>query len=207
MKDLKDLLKELEDNKEKEVKSIDQLIDYYQSFNDRNLLIGEIGYEISVAVDSVIRFWNKVDEEDNVPVDKRKPIKIYIQSPGGFLTSTFTMIDAIKLSKTPVYTINVGIAYSGGFFTFICGHKRFAYPHSSFLFHEGNMTLGNMDANKFRNAADFYDKQLDLIEKVVLERTNIAQENYDKHRKDDWWILADEALELGICDEIIKDFI
>ena len=63
MKDLKDLIKELEENKEKELKSFDQLVEHYQSFNDRNIVIGEIGYEIAVAVDSIIRFWNKVDEE------------------------------------------------------------------------------------------------------------------------------------------------
>lgn len=206
MKDLKDLLKELEDNKEKEVKSIDQLIDYYQSFNDRNLLIGEIGYEISVAVDSVIRFWNKVDEEDNVPVDKRKPIKIYIQSPGGFLTSTFTMIDAIKLSKTPVYTIAIGETYSGGFFTFLAGHKKFAYPHASFLYHEGATANGG-DANKFRNFAKFYEVQLELLRKIVLENSNISEEEYEKHIKDDWWLTAEEAVKYGIADEILTELI
>lgn len=206
MKDLKDLLKELEDNKEKEVKSIDQLIDYYQSFNDRNLLIGEIGYEISVAVDSVIRFWNKVDEEDNVPVDKRKPIKIYIQSPGGLLTSTFTMIDAIKLSKTPVYTIAIGETYSGGFFTFLAGHKKFAYPHASFLYHEGATANGG-DANKFRNFAKFYEVQLELLRKIVLENSNISEEEYEKHIKDDWWLTAEEAVKYGIADEILTELI
>lgn len=200
-----EILQLLEENK-KEVKNFADVLNLSNNL-DRHLNVGSIDDETGDIVEDIIRFWNKVDDDAGIPVEERQPIKIYINSEGGSLLATFTIMDAIRLSKTPVYTINVGIAYSGGFFTFICGHKRFTYPHSSFLFHEGNMTLGNMDANKFRNAADFYDKQLDLIEKVVLEKTKISQESYDKHRKDDWWILANEALELGICDEIVDKFI
>lgn len=206
MKDLKTLIQELENNKHKDVKSFDQLIDYYQSFNDRNLLIGEIGYEISVAVDSVIRFWNKADDEAKIPVEERKPIKIYIQSPGGMLTSTFTMIDSIKLSKTPVYTIAIGETYSGGFFTFLAGHKRFAYPHASFLYHEGATANGG-DANKFRNFAKFYEIQLEKLRQVVLDNSSISEEEYEKHIKDDWWLTAEEAVKYGIADEILTEFI
>lgn len=206
MKDLKDLIKELEENKEKELKSFDQLVDHYQSFNDRNIVIGEIGYEIAVAVDSIIRFWNKVDEEAGLVVEERKPIKIYLHSPGGFLTSTFTMIDAIKMSKTPVYTIAMGETYSGGFFTFLAGHKKFAYPHASFLYHEGATANGG-DANKFRNFAKFYEVQLEQLRQVVLNNSSISEEEYEKHIKDDWWLTAEEAVKYGIADEILTELI
>ena len=206
MKDLKDLIKELEENKEKELKSFDQLVEHYQSFNDRNIVIGEIGYEIAVAVDSIIRFWNKVDEEAGLAVEERKPIKIYLHSPGGFLTSTFTMIDAIKMSKTPVYTIAMGETYSGGFFTFLAGHKKFAYPHASFLYHEGATANGG-DANKFRNFAKFYEVQLEQLRQVVLNNSSISEEEYEKHIKDDWWLTAEEAVKYGIADEILTELI
>lgn len=206
MKDLKDLIKELEENKEKELKSFDQLVDHYQSFNDRNIVIGEIGYEIAVAVDSIIRFWNKADKEAGLAVEERKPIKIYLHSPGGFLTSTFTMIDAIKMSKTPVYTIAMGETYSGGFFTFLAGHKKFAYPHASFLYHEGATANGG-DANKFRNFAKFYEVQLEQLRQVVLDNSSISEEEYEKHIKDDWWLTAEEAVKYGIADEILTELI
>lgn len=206
MRKLSELILELENNKEKEVKSFDQLVEYYQCLNDRNLLIGQIDYEIAIAVDSVIRFWNKADEEANIPVNNRKPIKIYLHSPGGYLTSTFTMIDAIKMSKTPVYTIAIGEVYSGGFFTFLAGHKKYAYPHSSFLYHEGATANGG-DANKFRNFAKFYETQLNQLKQIVLENSKITEEEYDKHIKDDWWLTAEEAVEYGIADEIITELI
>lgn len=206
MKNLKELIKELEDNKEKDVKSFEQLIDHYQSFNDRNIIIEEIGYEIAVAVDSVIRFWNSVDNEENIPVNERKPIKVFIHSPGGFLTSTFTMIDAIKMSKTPVYTIAIGETYSGGFFTFLAGHKKFAYPHASFLYHEGATANGG-DANKFRNFAKFYEVQLEQLRQIVLDNSSISEEEYEKHIKDDWWLTAEEAVKYGIADEILTELL
>ena len=206
MKNLKELIKELENNKEKDVKSFEQLIDHYQSFNDRNIIIEEIGYEIAVAVDSVIRFWNSVDNEENIPVNERKPIKVFIHSPGGFLTSTFTMIDAIKMSKTPVYTIAIGETYSGGFFTFLAGHKKFAYPHASFLYHEGATANGG-DANKFRNFAKFYEVQLEQLRQIVLDNSSISEEEYEKHIKDDWWLTAEEAVKYGIADEILTELL
>jgi ATP-dependent Clp protease protease subunit len=176
------------------------------SFLDRHLVVDEIDGAVGDAIENLIRFWNKVDEENNTPIEERVPIKIYIDSPGGDLNATFTMIDAIRLSKTPVWTINVGMAYSGGFFTFIAGHKRFAYPHSSFLYHEGS--AGNSGtSNQFQNFAAFYKSQLNQLKDIVLKYTKVTPELYEEKRRDDWWISADEAIELGIADEIMDKFI
>lgn len=173
---------------------------------DRNIYIGLIINGVGKDVDQKIRFWNAYDEAQGIPVEERKPIKIYIDSPGGDLIETFTMIDSITMSKTPVWTICTGAAYSGGFFTFIAGHKRFAYPLASFLYHEG-ATGTSGDAGKFRNFAAFYEKQLKQLKNVVLKHTTIDEDTYEKHIKDDWWFTAEEALEYGICDEISKELI
>lgn len=183
----------------------EKILDYSNSL-DRQLYIGDITEGVGIAVDTVIRFWNKYDEDHNTPITDRKPIRIYIDSPGGSLTDTLTVIDAIKLSKTPVYTICVGCAYSGGFFIFISGHKRYCYPNSTFLYHEGSTANGG-DAGKFRNFAEFYDKQLEVLKQITISNTNIDEELYEKHRRDDWWMLASEALDLGVCDEILKELI
>ncbi len=183
----------------------ENILDYSNSL-DRQLYIGDITEGVGIAVDTVIRFWNKYDEDHNIPTTDRKPIRIYIDSPGGSLTDTLTVIDAIKLSKTPVYTICVGCAYSGGFFIFISGHKRYCYPNSTFLYHEGSTANGG-DAGKFRNFAEFYDKQLEVLKQITVSNTNIDEELYEKHRRDDWWMLASEALDLGVCDEILKELI
>lgn len=171
---------------------------------DRDCLIGDITEEVGEIVNSVIRYWNMVDDMAGTPVEERQPIKIYIDSNGGCLVQSLIMIDSIALSKTPVWTIGMGAVYSGGFFTFIAGHKRIAYPHASFLYHEGSTGMGG-DAGKFRNFAAFYEKQLGRLKEHTLKYTKIDEETYDSHVKDDWWLLAEEALELGICDEIATE--
>ena len=192
-------------NGEKIVDSFDSIMENFQAF-DRQVYIGEITEETGDAIDSAIRFWNKVDNESNTPIEERAPIKIYIDSPGGSLLGTFTCIDAIKMSKTPVYTIATGTAYSGGFFIFIVGHKRFAYSLSSFLFHEGS--AGNSGtAGQFANFAAFYKTQLKQLKEIVLNHTKIDEEKYKEIQKDDFWLTAPEALKLGICDEILKELI
>ena len=206
MKDIKitDLVKSLIES-DKDQYDFGDITDLSNALN-RQLNVGEIDGNVGDAIDSYIRFFNRQDEQDGIPVEERVPIKIYIDSPGGDLIATFTMINSIRMSKTPVWTINIGAAYSGGFFTFIAGHKRFAYPLASFLFHEGS-TGTSGDAGKFRNFADFYKKELDNLKKVVLEYTDITEEDYEKHINDDWWFTAEEALEYGICDEITKELI
>lgn len=172
----------------------------------REIYVGDIVPGTGGTVEGYIRFWNRWDEVNNIPIEERDPIKIFIDSNGGCLSDTLTMIDAIALSKTPIWTINSGAAYSGGFFTFIAGHKRITYPHSSFLYHEG-ATGTSADASKFRNFAEFYQKQLKQLEEITLKYTKITPEQYKEHIKDDWWLTAEEALELGVCDEIAEEFI
>ena len=173
---------------------------------DRNIYLGDVIFGTGKEVDEQIRFWNRYDDAHEIPLEEREPIKIYIDSCGGSLVETFTMIDSIKMSKTPVWTICTGAAYSGGFFTFIAGHKRFAYPLASFLYHEG-ATGTSADAGKFRNFAAFYEKQLKQLKDVVLRYTNIDEDTYEKHIKDDWWFTSEEALEYGICDVISEELI
>ena len=171
----------------------------------RELMLGAIEADTGDAIEAMIRFWNIMDDEENLPIEQRRPILLYIDSPGGDLVAAFTIIDSIRMSKTPVYTINTGAAYSGGFFTFIAGHKRYTYPHASFLYHEGSTEVGG-DAGKFQNFSDFYKKQLAQLKDITLEYTNISEELYQEKRRDDWWISADEAIKLGVADEIIDSF-
>ena len=200
--DLLDLIQnQVEDGKF----SFDQIVDFIHCSN-RIMYLGDITEGVGSAMDSMIRFWNYEDNKNDIPIEERQPIKIYIDSNGGSLVDTFTMIDSMSMSKTPVYTICTGSAYSGGFFTFIAGHKRFAYPLSSFLYHEGS--TGNAgDAGKFRNFAAFYEKVLQQLKDITIKYTKITEEEYEKHIKDDWWFTADEALKYGICDEISKELI
>lgn len=174
-------------------------------FSDRSIyLTEEIEQSHANSVFEMIKFFNNIDEMDEIPIEEREPIKIYINTPGGDLDAVFSIIGSIKISKTPVHTITIGTGYSGGFFIGICGHKRFGLPYSSYLFHEGASMDGG-DAHKFLQRASFYKLQLKRLRKIVTSHTSISDEKYEKFRKDDWFMDADEALKYGVIDEIIQE--
>lgn len=170
---------------------------------NRCLYVSDIDANVGDSIHNYIRFFNDWDDENEIPVEDREPIKLYINSNGGDLIAGFSIIDTIRLSKTPVWTINIAAAYSAGFFIFINGHKRIAYKNSSFLFHEGSVHGAGGDAHKFRNFNDFYQKQLNNLKNIVLDATNFTDEEYESFRKDDYWLDANEALEHNVCDEVI----
>lgn len=176
----------------------------YECALKREIFISGIVDGTGTMVDTLIRYWNRQDE--GIPVEERQPIKLYIDSPGGSLTDAFTVSDAVRMSKTPVYGICSGIAYSGGFLILISCHKRFGYPHSSYLFHEGQ-TKSSGTASQFENYTAFYKRQLVQLKHIVLDTTKITEEEYEKIKKDDVWYDAEDALEKGIIDEISKELI
>ena len=197
--DLLDLIQnQVEDGKF----SFDQIVDFIHCSN-RIMYLGDITEGVGSAMDSMIRFWNYEDNKNDIPIEERQPIKIYIDSEGGSLTDTFTIIDAISLSELPVYTIVTGTAYSGGCLVALSGHKRYAFPHASFMLHEGSTSTGG-DSHKFINYSKFYQKQLNQLKDIVIKHTNMTDEFYESIKRDDYWLSADEAIEKGIIDEIVE---
>ena len=202
---LDDLFGHIKENVKDDMKTFEDLINLDSSLK-REIYLYDITTGVGPSVDGYIRFWNEYDDEHNIPVEEREPIKIFIDSGGGNLSDTFTIIDAIKLSKTPVWTINMGCAYSGGFFVFICGSKRIAYPHSSFLFHEGS-TGTSGTSSQFENYTAFYKRQLGQLKNVVLENTSITEEEYADIRKDDIWYDVEDGIKKGFVDEVAKELL
>lgn len=200
MVNINDLIKDLNRNAER-LDSLEDVINEYFS-ESRCMTVADIEPEVGIMIENLIRFFNYQDRELNIPIELRRPIKIYIDSMGGDLSAAFTIIDAIQLSDTPVWTINIGAAYSGGFLIFIAGHKRYCYPHSSFLLHEGSAGTSGT-AIQFENFSAHYKRQLKQLKALVLSKTAITEEKYNEICKDDFWLLAEDAVELNIADEIL----
>lgn len=181
------------------------VLDSFDFFSRTIYISSEITPELGMEVVREIRMWNAIDNEDGTSPEECEPIKIFIDTPGGDVNAVFSIIGAIQLSETPVHTYTYGCGYSGGFFIGICGHKRYGFPHSSYLFHEG-MTLDGGDAHKFLQHVDFYKLQLKKIKDITVGHTRISAEDYDARHKDDWFFSASEALHYGIIDEICETF-
>ena len=191
-------------NNTNELKSLDYVSEFYDTV-DRSLFIGDVTPEVGDAIEHVIRIYNILDKE--VPIEDRKPIKLFINSEGGNTIPCLEIIDAINLSKTPIYTVNIGIAASAGLDIFISGHKRYCYSNATFCWHEGGTSLTQLDAGKFRNYSDWYDRLLQRLKGILLTRTKVTEELYKEKKNDDWWFFADEAIEYGFCDEVLEEFI
>lgn len=146
--------------------------------------------------------WNR--EDAGKPVEERKPIKLLLYCFGGDLDATLSLVSVMNISKTPVYTYNMGVAYSGGFLILINGHKRFALPYSTGLFHEGSAGFEG-SAEEIRSTQSNYERLLKLIKENISSRSNINVKTLNKYKNKEWYISAKELLEYGVVDEIISD--
>lgn len=177
---------------------------YLRNFKNRELwLDGEIDETTVADILVNIREYNRQDHL--VPLSERVPIKLFIDSPGGDVVAGLAIIDAIYVSKTPVYTVNVSKAYSMAFQIMISGHKRFAFKSSSFLLHDG--AEGGFDSSsKFRDRLKFSDDLEKLEIENIVKRTKITNKEYEKNVRREWYMLVPEALELGVIDEVVESF-
>ncbi len=134
-----------------------------------------------------------------------KPIKIFIDSYGGYVYQCFGLLGIMKTSKVPIHTIVTGCAMSCGFLISIAGHKRFGYEKSTYLYHQ--VSSGSIGTVKDIEADLIESLRLqDLIEEHTLECTNITEKQIKKvyREKIDWFFGSKKALKLSVIDEIIK---
>ena len=186
------------------ITSFSEYVDLNSS-SSREIYISTITPQIAETVDKTIRMWNRIDDAEMVEWGKRMPIKLYINSTGGDFNSMLTIMDIIKLSKTPVYTINTGVVHKEAFFIFITGHQRYAYPKSSFVYERDLKHLDEEDRS-LDNYIAFYERQLAEIKDVILEKTKITENEYNKHLKGTWWMTAEDAQKLRICNEVLNAY-
>lgn len=133
-----------------------------------------------------------------------EPIKLYIDCYGGNVYQGLGVVGIIENSKTPVHTIATGCAMSMGFIILISGHKRFAYKYSTPLYHI--LSSGKRDniQGLFEDLEEC-ERLQSLIDSITIRKTTINQDKlkHCRERKKDWYMSAQEALNLNVIDEII----
>ena len=134
----------------------------------------------------------------------RKPIKIYIDSYGGYVYQCFGLLSVIEKSKTPVYTIATGAAMSCGFMILIHGHRRFAYEHATPMYHQVSSGLWGK-VKDLEESLEESKRLQEKIEEMTLAKTKITRKQLDKNYKvkKNWFMTAKEAERLGVIDEVI----
>lgn len=133
-----------------------------------------------------------------------KHINLYIDSPGGACYSGLGLISVMQMCKTPVRSITTGLAASCAFMIGMCADERVAYQHSTFMYHQVSSgaigKLGDLviDVEEAKRVQQKFNK-------LVLSNSKITKSKLQKNflNKEDWYMDAEQALELGVIDKII----
>ncbi len=164
-----------------------------------------------------VYLWGVVDDKSAKDIvskllllDKDKPgeeIKFYINSPGGVVTSGMVMYDTMRMIKSPVSTICMGLAASMGSILLSGGvkGKRFIYPHGEVMIHQPSL------GGQFQGVSTDLEIQAKQTQRVKEIGAKILAVNcgktVDQIMKDfdrDYWMDAKEAVEYGIVDGTVE---
>lgn len=136
--------------------------------------------------------------------DPDKEIKLYINSPGGSISSGFAIYDTMQYIKCDVSTICIGMAASMGAFLLAAGTKgkRFALPNSEIMIHQ---PLGGTrgQASDIAIHAEHILKMKQNLNRILSERTGQPLEKIEKDTDRDNFMSAEAAKEYGLIDEVI----
>lgn len=138
--------------------------------------------------------------------DSKKDIMLYINSPGGSVTSTLAMLDTMNHIAPDVSTVCVGIAASGAAVLLAAGAKgkRFALPNAEVMIHQPHIQGVGGQATDIEITAKQILKTRDKLNKILAKSTGkpLAQVERDVDR--DYFMEADEAKKYGLIDKILE---
>lgn len=178
------------------------LRDHYQNEQDRVYILDTAIDDTTLELVKYIIRCNK--EDTGKPVEERRRILVMIDSPGGSVEVLSALLGAIKISKTPVWTCCYCTAYSAAADLLACGHKRFALPMTSMMFHAGSACYQGSQ-NDIDKAKRFFDAMGKRVTEEVNSRTNFDNKFLKKLKTDDMYMNEEEALKYGVIDEIVAD--
>ena len=136
--------------------------------------------------------------------DSKKDISLYINSPGGSVTSTLAIVDTMNHVRPDISTFCVGIAASGAAIILSAGKKgkRFILPNAEIMIHQ---PLGGVEgqATDIAITAKHILKTKDNLNKILAKNTGKPLAQVEKDVERDFFMDAEEAKKYGIVDEIV----
>src|SRR5687767_3096358 len=164
-----------------------------------------------------VHLWGVVDDKSSKEVvskflllDADKPgeeIKFYINSPGGVVTSGMVIYDTMRMMKSPVSTICMGLAASMGSILLSGGVKgrRFIFPHGEVMIHQpslgGHIQGVSID---LEITAKQTRRVKEIGAKILAENCGKKVDQIMKDFDRDYWMDAKESIEYGIVDELVE---
>lgn len=164
---------------------------------DRIIMVnGEVNSTMSAIVTGQLLFLAKEDS--------KKPISMYINSPGGSVTAGLAIYDTMKFLKCPVSTVCMGQAASMGAILLSGGTKgkRYSLPNSRIMVHQPWGGAQGTVADIQRQYEEI-NKLRDVLENILVENTGQKPDKIHKDTDRDFFMSAEEAVEYGIVDHVI----
>ncbi len=159
------------------------------------LLSGEINDDTANVIIAQLLYLDSISEDD---------ISLYINSPGGSITSGMAIYDTMNLIKSDVSTICVGMSASMAAFLLSCGKKgkRYCLPNSEVMIHQ---PLGGVNGQA--TEIDIVAKRIlnirSKINQILAKNTKKNIKQIEKDTDRDYYMNSKEALEYGIIDKIL----
>lgn len=159
--------------------------------------------------------WGQVDDDSAKHVidrllyldtlDASKEITLFINSPGGYVTSGMAVYDTIKAIKAPVSTVCMGFAASMGSLLLSVGEKgrRFIYPHAKVMIHQPSGGAQGQSSDIQIQAQEILKTKL-IGAQILAENCGQTVEKVLADFDRDYWMTAEESVNYGIVDGIIK---
>ncbi len=170
---------------------------YSRLLKDRIIFLGEEVNDVTASLVVAQLLYLEGEDPD-------KDIQLYINSPGGSITSGMAIYDTMQYIKCDVSTICIGMAASMGAFLLAAGAKgkRIALPNSEIMIHQ---PLGGMQgqATDIKIHADRILRIKDKLNQILSERTGKPLDVIKQDTERDNFMSAIEAKEYGLIDEVI----
>lgn len=167
---------------------------YSRLLQDRIIfLVGEINDYTANIVISELLYLDNLNKED---------IYLYINSPGGSITSGMSIYDTMRYISSKVVTIGIGMCASMGAFLLSSGDIRYSLPNTEIMIHQ---PLGGAQgqASDIKIAAERIIKLKEKLNQILADNTHQPLKKIYKDTERDNFLSAEEAKEYGLIDEII----
>lgn len=138
--------------------------------------------------------------------DPNSDITMYINSPGGSINAGLAIVDTMNYLSCDISTVVIGTAASMGSVIASSGTKgkRYILPHSEFLIHQARVPGVSHSVNDdLQITAKHLDKSDKIITEILAKNTGKSYEQLERDMARDNWMSAKEAVDYGLCDEII----
>ena len=136
--------------------------------------------------------------------DSKKPIYLYINSPGGNVTDGLAIYDTMEFIEAPVTTVCMGQAASMGAFLLAAGTRRYSLPHGHIMIHQPSSGVAGQctDIQIHAKQAQYYK---DLLNDIIAEKCRKPVSKIAELTERDTFMTPQQAMELGLIDGILKN--